>query len=287
MRIVSLCVLFIFLSSLTLAQSEKLPDILVPDAESEAEAQRIGANIFKLVPRGTFPDSLDPVLQYKDEGNPTGIRGGGSYFSFATGLHSYNKVPQISLDHGILSTGFSGNNFGFLVDLGPCELQDIEYSAGANFFASYKLPLYERDLNIETVHSTRVDELAATLQGYLPAKIDHTYLLRAIDWDLADTVVAFRVVRIYKDGSLTIVWKKIADLQKPHYLYMSDEELRQKVEAVIAEEKLVEIGFIVKNNWVIYIKGSNTNLNLLSKALRSRGIKFHGVNWMVGLIPKP
>ena len=72
MRIVSLCVLFIFLSSLTLAQSEKLPDILKPDAESEAEAHRMGVSIFKLVPRNTFPNSLDPSLQYKDEGNPIG-----------------------------------------------------------------------------------------------------------------------------------------------------------------------------------------------------------------------
>src|SRR6478672_7251150 len=236
MRIVSLCVLSLYLSSLTLAQPEKLPDILKPDAESEAEAQRIGANVFKLVPWGMFPDSLDTILQYKDEGNPIGIRGGGAFYSFANGLHSYNKIPQIALQHENLITGFAGNNFGFLVDLGPSDLQDIETSPGANFFVSYKLPLYERDLKIGSIHGQRVDELAMTLQGYLPAKIDHSYLLRAIDWDQADTVVAFKILKIDKNGSLTIVWKKIADLPKPHYLYMPDEELRQKVEAVIAEE---------------------------------------------------
>ena len=285
MRIASLCVLVLFLSSLTLAQSEKLPDILKPDAESEAEAQGIGANVFKLVPRGMFPDPS--MNAYKDEDNPIGIRGGGYYYSFATGLHSYNRTPEIALERGNLSSGFYGSNFGFMADVGPCDLQDIENSPEAKFFVSYELPLYERDLKIGSFHGRRVDELAMTLQGYLPAKIDHTYLLRAINWDQADTVVAFKVSKIDKNGSLTVVWKKIADLPKPHFLYMPDEELRQKVEAVIAEEKLVEIEFIVKDNWVIYIKGSNTNLNLLSKALRSRGIRFRGENWAVGLTPKP
>src|SRR5512142_414507 len=103
MRIIPLCVLFVVLSSLTLAQSEKLPDILKPDPASESEAQQIGANLFKLVPRGMFPQ---PANSYKDEDNPIGIREGGAYYSFSTGLHSYNKVPEIGLDQGNLSSGF-------------------------------------------------------------------------------------------------------------------------------------------------------------------------------------
>jgi hypothetical protein len=113
MRLASLCVSLIFLSSLTLAQSEKLPDILKPDAASEAEAQQIGTDVFKLVPRNTFPDSHDPSFEYKDEGNPIGIRGGGSFFSFATGLHSYNKIAEIKLELGQLATGFAGYDYGF------------------------------------------------------------------------------------------------------------------------------------------------------------------------------
>ena len=274
MRSAFLCVLLIVLSSITLAQSEKLPDILEPDAGSEAEAQRMGANVFKLVPREMFPDPS--MNAYKDEDNPIGIRGGGSFFSFATGLHSYNKIPQILLEQGILSTGFAGFDFGFLADVGTCDLQDIENSPQANFFVSYKLPLYERDINIKTIYTTRVDVLGLTLRGYLPARIDHTYLLRAIDWDRADTVVAFKVLKVDKDGSLTIVWKKLADLPKPHFLYMPDDELRQKIEAVIAEENLTGIELTVKDNWVVYSKGSNANISSLITALSRRGIRYRG-----------
>src|SRR5438128_10365366 len=105
MRIIPLCVLYIGLCLVTLAQSEKLPDILKPDAASEAEVQRIGGKVFKVVPRDMFPDPLDLSYSYKDEDNPIGIRGGGAYFSFSSGLHSYNRTPQIGLEQGNLCTG--------------------------------------------------------------------------------------------------------------------------------------------------------------------------------------
>jgi len=278
MRIASLCVLFIFLSSVSLAQSEKLPDILKPDAESEAEAHRMGVSIFKLVPRNTFPNSLDPSLQYKDEGNPIGIRGGGSYFSFATGFHSYNKIPEIELQRGTLSTGFAGYDYGFLVDVGLRDLQDIETSPEAKFFLSYRPPLYKDDIRKERddVRVRRVEEPAMTLRSSFPVIIGDTYLLRAISWDEADIAVAFRVLKIDDDGSATIVWKPLAKFPKPFFLFMPDEELRPQIGEVIAEEKLVGIEFTVKDNWVVYIKGSYANINSLHRALDSRGIRLRG-----------
>lgn len=275
MRSVSLCVLFIILSSVTLAQSEKLPDILKPDAASEAEAKRMGANVFKLVPRGMFPDPT--MNSYKDEENPIGIRGGGGYFSFTTGLHSYGKTPQIGLDdHGRFGVGFYGICYGFFANLGQRDLSDIDSnSPEAKYFLSYRLPLYESEFSqeIKAVQGRRVDQLV--LERYIPAKAGDTYLLRAISWEDADTLVAFRVLRIDDDGSATIAWKKLADFAKSVLLSMPDGELQQKVDAVIARENLSDIKVTVKDNW-LYIQGPVASFNELNRALRTNGIRYRG-----------
>jgi hypothetical protein len=275
MRIVSLCVLFIFLSSLALAQSEELPEILKPDAASAAEAQRAGAQVFKLVPFGKFADFAH---SYKDEDNPIGIRGGGAYYSFSTGLHSYNKTPQISIYRdGRLSVGFYGASYGFFADLGQRDLTDVDVGLPeTKYFLTYKPPLYEKDFEQEfkDLKGRRVEDV--TLASALQAIAGDTYLLRAISWDEADIAVAFRVLKIDDDGSATIVWKPLAKFPKPFFLCMPDEELRQKIGEVIAEEKLAGIEFTVKDNRVVYIKGSNANLNSLIAALNSRGIRYRG-----------
>src|SRR4051812_37323492 len=52
----SVLIIIILLSGLALAQSEKLPAVLAPDATSVSEAERVGGEAFKLLSRNTFPD---------------------------------------------------------------------------------------------------------------------------------------------------------------------------------------------------------------------------------------
>lgn len=43
----------------------------------------------------------------------------------------------------------------------------------------------------------------------IPAKVNNTYLLRSINYDTSDVLVAFRVVRWDTDGSLILVWQML------------------------------------------------------------------------------
>jgi len=273
MKTILLCVLFVLSASFVFAQTEQLPDILKPDAASESIAQQMGAGVFKLLPRGMYRDAED---SYADSDNPIGIRGGGSYYSFSTRSHSYNKQPELNLEQGHFSSGFAGYNFGFLTDIGPRNLLGVDSnSVEASVFLSFKLPQFEQDIRNEIVAIHGKQMGAMTTYRSLPAVVGDTYLIRAINWDRSDIVVAFQLLGIDANGSATIAWKKLAAFEKPFYLYMTDEELREKVSGVIAEEKLSDIEFTVKDNW-LFVRGSAPSLNRLNRALKNRGLRYRG-----------
>jgi hypothetical protein len=48
-----------------------------------------------------------------------------------------------------------------------------------------------------------------------PAIVGHTYLLRAISYGEADTLVAFQIHRRETDKSLIIFWKALESFEKP------------------------------------------------------------------------
>jgi hypothetical protein len=53
------------------------------------------------------------------------------------------------------------------------------------------------------------------VKSSLPVKPDSTYLLRSLNYDESDVLVAFRVVRIDSDGSVTILWKLLQKFETP------------------------------------------------------------------------
>ena len=55
----------------------------------------------------------------------TGVRGGGCYYSFATGYHSYDAHPDIELQAGNFSSGFYGNTIGLVFDIGDIPLLEV------------------------------------------------------------------------------------------------------------------------------------------------------------------
>jgi hypothetical protein len=274
MRLILLCVLSVILTFGAYSQNNQLSELLEPDPSSVAEAKRMGAEVIKLLPRGFFKDLSSSDNREKD--NPVGVRGGGAYFSFATGSHSYNETPQIELQNGHFSTGFAGMDYGFFVDLGEMELASLDpTSREALYFLNYKSPVFEKDIRLEhgSVHGKRIGEF--TTYGALSAVVGHSYLLRAINFGEADTLVAFQVLKIGADGSTTIAWKKLAEFGEPYFLYMPDDELRVKVSAIIAAEKLTGIEFSVKDN-ELYMKGSAAGLKNLNRALSRNGIHWRG-----------
>jgi hypothetical protein len=247
------------------AQSTKVPEILTPDAYLRSQAETDGFTVFKLVPRGMFKD---PEGSYADRDNPIGIRGGGAYYSFTTGSHSYNKVPQIGYENCRLSVGFYGFNYGTITDLGPVPLSALSSeSTELAPFLRYVPARFEKEIRKE----------AMAYQRSVPAVTGHTYALRAISYDEADTVVVFNISNMEQNGSLTILWKKIADLPKPIALYQTDEELAEKVRGILNENGYSDVELAVKDNLIILSgtspKGSINKMFQLLREVRNRGFQ--------------
>lgn len=224
-------------STAAFAQDAKLPNVLQPDAESVAAADRSGFGVFKLLPRGMFDSQ-----SYKDEENPTGIRGGGAYYSFTNRVHSYNKVAQIELQDGNLMVGFAGADYGFIRDLGSGKLAEIPLDSEVlKFLAEYKPPTLHDEIRKEKKKSSNYETDSGKFSRSVPAVAGHVYALRAISFGDADILVAFQVMSAGKDGSLTIVWKRIKEFEIPKLLYQADETLRAKVEPVLRDPRFQEV----------------------------------------------
>lgn len=269
MKLIYVLSFLVCLSSLVLGQKAEIPTILVPSDYAKSEAARLDAQAFKLLPRDVVTETSS------DKDSPLGVRGSGAYYSFTTRSHSYDKIPQISLDHGLLSVGFYGASYGLMADLGKVSLSGVDRElAEVKYLLSYKSPLYEKEVRAEKrdLVDSRQDKL---FRRDFPAVAGHTYLLRAISFDEADILVAFTVASISDDGSVNIYWRKIADFEKPIMLSMKDDEMQAIVNEILVEEKIKNISIVVRNN-VLVISGQITadDYFRLNEALKSK----HSVN---------
>jgi hypothetical protein len=158
------------------------------------------------------------------------LRGDGAYYSFHFLSHEYGYGSDISYENGyLIAGGFAGADYGFLTDLGDTPLEPIVATdPRAAFPLNYEPPRKEYEARIEQrkfrfVFAHRGDAAGVTIDGILyrknlPANINHTYLLRSIQYDNSDLLVAFRVVKISDDGGLTIAWKILKEFKPPKLL---------------------------------------------------------------------
>jgi len=213
MRLIPATALSFLICCRVFAQSEHLPDILIPDEVSKHEAQVRGGKVFKLLPFETFKDLPG---SFSDKDNPIGIRGGGSFYSFLTESHSYNKVPQLGSDPG-LNRLYVAADFGFLIDLGDRDLFALApTSAEVEYFITYKPPHLLKDYAQERKRLEGVALGTQKLGRVQPAVAGHTYLQRVVSWDRTDLVIGFQIFKRNSDNSLIIIWRKMAELPIPH-----------------------------------------------------------------------
>lgn len=120
------------------AQIDKLvQDLLMPASGDIKEAESSGLGVFRLNPRETY-------------GRITVPQEGGSFYSFTTGSHDYQRIAQILLERNRLSTGFAGANYGLMADLGDIPLSDVsENVKEVNFLLRYKAPTNILDARTE------------------------------------------------------------------------------------------------------------------------------------------
>ena len=178
-------------------------EFLLPDAKDLKQAEKEGFSVFRILPREKYDRKLL-------------IQGGGSYYSFTTKSHDYQKIAQIGLEQNNLKVGFAGVDYGFIADLGEKPLADITKETGeVNFLVNYKPPTIEPEVRIEQRKAHNYETDGFSYKRHIPAVVGHAYVLRAISYNDADVLVAFKVYRKDADGSLIIFWKLIENFEKP------------------------------------------------------------------------
>jgi hypothetical protein len=178
--------------------------VLSPDKDDIDLADKEKVNVFRILPRETYRNSLF-------------VREGGAYYSFTVQTHNYDRTSQIGFERNILHVGFAGVDYGFMSDLGEISLAEVgEKNRSFNFLNDYQPANNEPQGRIEQRRTSIGFEDNGTLfKNSFPAKVGHTYFLRAITYDEADVFVAFKVHRQDTDGSLIIFWKLIKQFDKP------------------------------------------------------------------------
>ena len=181
----------------------------VPSEERERHAEFLAqpeTGLVRLLPREKWQNVL-----------PT--RGGGSYYSFTRLSHEYNSGSDVSLEQGLLSVGFMGADFGFMLNLGDVPLEEVSAEAEAvRFMASFETPSPEplaREAQKRFMHGGGAQSGQWTYKNRLPAVAGNTYALRSVSYNTSDVLVAFRLLRKDSDGSVVLLWKLLKTYPKP------------------------------------------------------------------------
>jgi hypothetical protein len=97
----------------------------------------------------------------------------------------------------------------------PLEDQLLEHPA-VEYLSHFKTPTKENEARAQWRQigsGLTVNDI--TYQRDLPALVNKTYVLRSINYEQADILVAFRVIRRDMDGSIVIAWKTLKKFPVP------------------------------------------------------------------------
>lgn len=185
-------------------------EFLSPTAEDQATFAKFLAvpdtGLIRLLPR---PES--------DAQSRLSIRGGGAYYSFTRLTHEYGYGSDIELRNGSFSVGFVGADYGFLTVLGDIALESVSINTPAvAFLASLKAPSRSSEARVQQRQSSNgIEQDGTVYKRRVAAALANTYVLRSVNYDTSDVLVAFRVVRKDIDGSLILLWKMLRQLPAP------------------------------------------------------------------------
>jgi hypothetical protein len=199
--------------------------------------------MIRLLPRGKY-EFTDTVDVERDPELILPIRGGGAFYSFAEKTHAFGPWSELSLNDGLLITGFAGNSLGLLVPLGDVPLESVTpQSAGVDVLAQFTPPTRSSDATEARNRNFRSFKVRDFwYSSVLRALPNTTYVLRSMIYKQdsmigprtwapeasevaqmrlpfgyggTDTLIAFRIVRANEDGSLTLLWKRLQKFQSP------------------------------------------------------------------------
>jgi len=229
------------LSALTKQLREKeryFLDTSVEDRAPFAEfLKQPNTGLIRLLPR-TQPDRL------------LTIRGGGAYYSFARLTHEYGygsdielqmvqrrndfeyqasrriydpqyqESPNTEIQEPTFLTGVAGADYGFLVNLGKVPLDKVTLEhEGVKFLASYVPPSAEPEARAEGRRArSGINKAGFGYKSTLPVLTNNTYVLRSINYRSSDVLVAFHVVRMERDASVMLLWKRLKRFSSPELM---------------------------------------------------------------------
>ncbi len=264
--------------------AELPPPILRPSQYAIDRAKEMDADVFKLIPKTPY----QPALNWFTSAYSKGPLGEGSFLRVDLGdgnseLRKRVYFPpwiQVSLNHGELNVG-GGFDYGFFTDLGERDLRTVDKTLPeAQYFLSYKPPRLESDIPSEIEKRKNFTVGGLNLVRSVPVKVGHTYLVRSIQFIWSDMVVVFNVLETFPDGSITIVWKKLAEFEMPLKLFMPDAELQQKVDAALADLRIEDLQVTVRDNRLVPIGlDVEKSFSRLKEELSKRGIPDLGIDF--------
>ena len=126
---------------------------------------------------------------------------------------------ELLLINGRFITGFNGEALGVLVALGDVPLETVTPdSDGVTGLTNITPPADY----FEAVSLSRLNRAGFALDKFrygssLPVSENTTYALRSTSNKRADILVAFRVLRVEENGSLTLLWRKLKVYPKPKW----------------------------------------------------------------------
>ena len=182
-----------------------------------------------------FPPGRRRVVSVADL--TTGRRPGfglyASLYSFSkekhgNGLHGYVDPrlgwAELRLLNGRFATGFTGESLGVLVALGDVPLETVSPETYGVTGLTNIIPPADY---FEAATLSRRNRAGFALERFrygssLPAAQNTTYVLRSTSNKRADVLVAFRVVRLDDNGSITLLWRKLKGYPKPGWKRRSD-----------------------------------------------------------------
>jgi hypothetical protein len=160
--------------------------------------------------------------------NPTvyiPFRNGGSHYSFSNRKHGDGITTEIRLSKAIYDyppgkalLGIGGN-IGLITKLGDVAIEDVTVDRKeAKLLVDLVAPQKEKAARqYQEMSESGFDLDGVFYRNWAWAEVNTTYLLRTINYDRSDLLVAFRTVREEPDGSFVILWKILKKNPTPSF----------------------------------------------------------------------
>jgi hypothetical protein len=225
--------------------------VLAPSEDDIATAKASGSQVVRILPRETYDNSF------------TSIRGGGAYYSFFYRIHDYGWGSDICLEQGRIRAGFA------MAELGDIPFNTISKSTtGVTGLAGYE-GASDSDYSTARYKAAngvlKLDDTTYRLD--YKATVGKTYIIRSIQHDYYDVLVAVKILREDTDKSLIILWKLIDQFDTPRQdprsntLPASDTSIAEKWKGWQHDLRFKDVQFSV-NQSVVTLRGSVTKKDL-------------------------